>query len=213
MYYYFFGTIILAFVLWTVGSLLAVRNIEEPKYTVLEKRNGYEIRQYESYIIAQTEVTGSYSGSLNQGFRVIADYIFGNNTSQSSIAMTAPVLESTSEKIAMTVPVVSTMDDAQTRKISFVLPSEYTMETLPKPNNASVTLIAVPSRRVAALQFNWYATERRAATKQTLLEERISKDELIITGVAEVAQYNPPFSMPLIRRNEIIIPVDSPPID
>jgi hypothetical protein len=127
--------------------------------------------------------------------------------------MTAPVLESTSEKIAMTVPVVSTMDDAQTRKISFVLPSEYTMETLPKPNNASVTLIAVPSRRVAALQFNWYATERRAATKQTLLEERISKDELIITGVAEVAQYNPPFSMPLIRRNEIIIPVDSPPID
>ena len=207
MYYYLAIGLVTLLGIWTVGSYLVIKNLEEPLYIVLEKRKGYEIRQYNPYIIAETQVTGSYSEALTEGFRVIADYIFGNNTSKTSIAMTAPVLENKSESIAMTVPVINTLENAQTRTISFVLPSKYTLETLPVPNNSKVLLTEVPARTVASLRFNWYATENRVAKKQALLEELIAKNGLTVNGAVQVAQYNPPFSMPLIRRNEIIIPV------
>ena len=208
MYYYLAFGLLLMLGIWTVGSYLVIKNLEEPSFAVLEKRNGYEIRQYAPYIIAETQVTGSYSNALNEGFRIVADYIFGNNTSKTSIAMTAPVLENKSESIAMTVPVINTLENEQTRTISFVLPSKYTLETLPAPNNSKVILTEVPARTVAALRFNWYATENRAAKKEALLEELITNDGLVVNGAAQVAQYNPPFSMPLIRRNEIIIPIN-----
>ncbi|MFT5036680.1 MAG: hypothetical protein ACI9VM_000243 [Candidatus Azotimanducaceae bacterium] len=207
MYYYFGLGLIVLLVIWLVGSYVVIRNLEEPSYTVLEKRKGYEVRKYDPYIIAETEVTGSYSDSLNEGFRVIADYIFGNNTSKTSIAMTTPVLENKSESIAMTVPVINTSENEQVRIISFVLPSKYTLETLPEPNNSKVRLTEVKARTVVALRFNWYAMESRAAKKQALLEALIAKDGLVVNGPVQVAQYNPPFSMPLMRRNEIIIPI------
>lgn len=211
MYYYIFGGIVLFFTIWTVGSYLAVRNLEEPNYVVLKKLNGYELREYQPYIIAETEVTGTYSKALNQGFSAIAGYIFGDNTSKTSIAMTAPVLQNeSSEKIAMTVPVVNTLGNETTRTVSFVLPSKYTLETLPLPNNPKVILKEVPARKVAVLQFNWYATEKRILVKKEALEILIAEDGLAIDGPTQVAQYNPPFSMPLIRRNEIIIPITEP---
>lgn len=208
MYYYLAFGVFLAIGLWTAGSYLAIMNLEEPTYTVIEKKAGYEIRMYEPYIIAKTEVTGSYNQALNQGFSRIADYIFGNNTSQAKIAMTAPVLENTSEKIAMTVPVNTSLEDIKT--VSFVLPATYTLETLPTPNNPQVQLQAVPAKTVAALRFSWYATEKRAAGKQATLEELLTKDGLVTNGPAQVAQYNPPLSMPLMRRNEILIPISEP---
>ena len=211
MYYYILGGIVLFFTIWTVGSYLAVRNLEEPSYVVLKKLTGYEIREYQPYIIAETEVTGTYSKALNQGFSAIAGYIFGDNISKTSIAMTAPVLQNeTSEKIAMTVPVVNTLGNETTRTVSFVLPSKYTIETLPLPNNPKVVLKEMPARKVAVLQFSWYATEKRILVKKEELEILIAKDGLATDGPTQVAQYNPPFSMPLIRRNEIIIPITEP---
>lgn len=210
MYYYLAFGVLLAIGLWTAGSYLAIMNIEEPTYTVIEKKAGYEIRLYKPYIIAKTEVTGSYDQALNQGFSQIADYIFGNNTSQAKIAMTAPVLENTSEKIAMTVPVNTSLEDSKTKTVSFVLPATYTLDTLPTPNNPQVQLQAVPAQTVAALRFNWYATEKRSADKQATLEELLTNDGLVANGPAQVAQYNPPLSMPLMRRNEILIPIAEP---
>jgi hypothetical protein len=207
MYYYFILGGVAVLGIWTAGSYFAIRNIEEPAYTVLEKRNGYEIREYAPYIAAETEVTGDYSEVLRKGFGVIADYIFGNNTSNMSIAMTVPVLENPSEKIAMTVPVINTTETSQDRTVSFVLPSKYTLETLPTPNNPKVRIIEVPARTVAVLEFTWYATEKRVIQKQLLLEELLSVNGLTQQGVVQVAQYNPPLSMPLMRRNEIIIPI------
>jgi uncharacterized membrane protein len=206
MYYVAFG-LIAVIGLWTLGSYLVIWSLEEPSYTVLENRDGYEIRQYDPYIVAETEITGTYSQALNSGFGRIANYIFGNNTSKTSIAMTTPVLETTSEKIAMTVPVATTVGESQTRNVSFVLPSKYTLETLPTPNNPQVTLREAPARTVAALRFTWYATESRIESKKALLEQRIATDGYIISGVVQVAQYNPPLSMPLTRRNEILIPI------
>lgn len=212
MYYYILGAFVLAMVIWVVGSYLVVWSIEEPAFTVLEKKDGYEIREYAAYVIAKTTVTGNYDEATNQGFRIIADYIFGNNTKKENIAMTAPVLESSaeaiSEKIAMTVPVLETVSSNNERTIAFVLPSKYTLETLPTPNNNAVTFTEVPARKVAALTFTWYATERRMEDKKELLQSYLKRDSLTASGGIETARYNPPLSMPLTLRNEILIPIE-----
>ena len=208
MYYYFGFAGIALLVIWAIGSYLVIRNIEEPKFTLAERKTGYDIREYESYIIAETDVTGNYNDATSKGFRIIADYIFGNNTLRSSIAMTAPVLESkSSEKIAMTVPVIDTEKDGSTRTISFVLPSEYTLETLPMPNNPQVKITQVPPRKVAVLSFAWYPTAQRVEKKKKELLSLLAKDGLVVEGEIQVARYNPPLSMPLMLRNEIIVAV------
>jgi hypothetical protein len=203
------GTLLL---LWTIGSYLVIRSIEEPAYTVIEQKDGYEVREYAPYILAQVTVTGNYSEATSQGFRLIADYIFGNNTKKVSIAMTTPVLESelpkSSEKISMTTPVLETTTDANTRNIAFVLPSSYTLETLPEPNNKAVSLVAMPSRKVAALRYTWYPSEARTEAKKALLVSYLTRDQKSIIGPIETARYNPPLSMPLTLRNEILVPIE-----
>ena len=212
MYYYILGGLIIGLLVWIIGSYAVVWTIEEPAYTVLEKKDGYEIREYAPYIKAEAEVTGTYAEATNQGFRIIADYIFGNNVRKESISMTTPVLESPQipqpEKIAMTVPVLELGTDSATRTIAFVLPSKYTLDTLPIPNNPAVKLTPVPARKVAVLRFTWYPTETRIASKKYKLGEMLARDNKTITGEFETARYNPPLSMPLTLRNEIIIQIE-----
>jgi len=207
MYYYFGFGVLALLIIWTIVSYLVIRNIEEPKFTVLQNKNGYDIREYAPYIIAETEVVGNYKEATSNGFRIIADYIFGNNTSRSSIAMTAPVLEGSSEKIAMTVPVINTEKSETVRTISFVLPSEYTLETLPKPNNPKVTITPVDSQKVAVLSFTWYPTANRVEKKKKKLLSLLERDGVVVAGEIQTARYNPPLSMPLMLRNEIFIPI------
>jgi len=210
MYTYIVVGIVVLLIIWTVGSYLVIWNIEEPAYTVIEKKDGYEIRTYAPYIKAGVTVSGTYDEATRQGFRLIADYIFGNNVAKESISMTTPVLESkaSSEKIAMTTPVLETATGSTTRKIAFVLPSKYTLETLPRPNNSAVTLTPVPTRTVAVLRFTWYPTANRIEQKTELLKKYLARDTKNITGPVETARYNPPLSMPLTLRNEIIIPIE-----
>ena len=207
IYYVLIGIVVLI-VLWTLGSYLVVRTIEKPAYTIIENRDGYEVRKYESYIVAETKVSGNRQEAVTTGFQIIADYIFGNNVSKKGIAMTAPVLESqVSEKISMTSPVLSTESTAGERVIAFVLPSAYTLETLPIPNNNAVILREVPAYTVAALTFTWYATPSRIEKKKEELISLLERDNVVPKGDIQVAQYNPPLSMPLMLRNEIIIPI------
>lgn len=212
MYYYILGAVCIGLVIWTIGSYAIIWNIEEPAYIIKEKRNGYEIREYEPYIKAEAEVTGSYQEATSQGFRIIADYIFGNNIKKESISMTTPVLESPtkldSEKIAMTTPVLESGSDSATRTIAFVLPSKYTLENLPTPNNPAVKLTPVPARTVAVLRYSWYPTETRTENKKAELVSLLTRDKITVTGAIETARYNPPLSMPLTLRNEIIIPIE-----
>jgi len=198
--------------LWLIGSWFFIRNIEEPKYEVLSKKDGYEIMEYESYLIAETTIDGSYEKSFNQGFGIIADYIFGNNTKSQKIAMTSPVIDTGSksdsekefEKIAMTVPVINKVE-GNDRKISFVMPSKYTIETIPKPNSDLVTLKEVPARKVAVLRYTWYSNEKRVEDKKQKLSEMLERDNVETVGDFYSAFYNPPLSMPLILRNEILV--------
>lgn len=207
MYYAIIAVVVLLG-LWVLGSYLAVRNLEEPSFTVVEVHDEYEIRQYDSYIVAETTVTGSFDVALQAGFRNIADYIFGNNTTKTSIAMTAPVLEQKSEKIAMTVPVIASDGMDAERTVAFVLPSQYTLETLPVPNNEAVKLREVPAYKAAVRRFTGYATEKRITVQKEVLVATLAEAGITILDTLQVAQYNPPLSFPFTRRNEIMVVIE-----
>jgi hypothetical protein len=210
--YHVIAGIVLLLAIWAIGSWLAVRSLEEPSYVVTEKRDGYEVRMYDPYIVAETVVNSSeYNRDLNQGFRAVAGYIFGDNTSAEKISMTTPVLEQPgdrSEKIAMTVPVLEDQSDNATRTVAFVLPSKYSLTTLPTPNNDKVTLREVDGRKVAALRFTWYGTPDRVAAKKAQLLEKLEQDSFAAVSEPQAAFYNPPLSMPLVLRNEILIEIE-----
>lgn len=208
MYVYIFIGLVVFVAVWSIVSYIVVSRIETPSYTVTSKKPGYEIREYDSHITAETQVTGSLDEASRAGFRVIADYIFGNNTSSDKISMTAPVVEQRSQKIAMTAPVINTLEDSSTRTISFILPRKYTMDTLPKPNNPQVTIREIPRHTVAALRFTWYPTASRIDQKKAELTTLLEQDNLTAAGITQVARYNPPLSMPLLLRNEILIPIN-----
>ncbi len=199
--------LLIAIVIWIAWSLIAVRNLEEPSYTVISKNSWYEIRQYSSYIIAEVEVWWSQNQALNSGFRLLAGYIFWGNTTNTSISMTAPVAESSSQQIAMAVPVSNTLGGWDIRKVQFSMPSKYTLETLPKPNNSKVKLKTLDWYKAAVLNYSFYATESRVAKMKLKLVNLLEKDSVETDWDIVSAQYNPPFSFPAVRRNEIIIPI------
>lgn len=202
--------LVIALIIWIAGTLLVIRGIEEPKYTVIEKREGYEIREYASYIVAEVEVEGDMRTAMNSGFRQLAGYIFGGNTTKSSIAMTVPVMDTTktSESIAMTAPVMDTLSSSGKRIVAFTMPSQYTLETLPKPSNANIRFRRVEKSRRAVLRYTWYATEARVESKKKLLREFLVRDGYVMKGEIISAQYNPPASFPPLRRNEVMVEIE-----
>ncbi|RPH97342.1 MAG: heme-binding protein [Calditrichaeota bacterium] len=183
--------------------------IEEPKYKVIEKSGDFELRAYSPKIIAETLVSGSLEKASAAGFKLIADYIFGNNTSRSGgnekISMTAPVtMEPKSEKISMTAPVSMEQTGGQWR-VHFVMPSQYTLDTLPKPNNPAVTLREVPAGNYAVIRFSGFASENRTAAKTADLMAWLDSKGITPTGMPEFARYNPPWTLPFLRRNEVMV--------
>ena len=181
--------------------------IESPKYEIVLQDKKFEIRQYEDYIVAEVEIEGDFDSALQKGFRVLADYIFGNNLSRAHINMTAPVTEqaATSEKIDMTAPVTSTpVEEGKKYKVAFAMPSKYTLENLPKPANKEISFRKIASHKVAVLRFsgnlNGSLALRKAKEMETLLNENKydKKSDFIF------AQYNPPWIPGLVRRNEVI---------
>ncbi len=200
-----------AFILLFANLAMAT---EEPKYTVLEKSNAFELRSYVPRVVAETFVTGSLDEASSIGFRRIADYIFGNNTSRNGanekISMTAPVTmapkieKAESQKISMTVPVTMQQITGQWR-MYFVMPSQYTLSTLPKPNNAMVTLRELPQSRIAVIRFSGLAGEEKTAEKAAELLAWLKSKEITPIGEPELARYNPPWTLPFLRRNEVMV--------
>ena len=185
--------------------------IEEPGYETLVADEPYELRQYRPMIVAETFVEGDLSAASNAGFRRIADFIFGNNTSPrgagEKIEMTAPVTAApASEKIAMTAPV--TVEDTGGRwRVHFVMPSKYTIATLPRPNDPAVVIREVPAAKVAVIRFSGLAGESNVAGKTADLMRWIESRGLRASGTPQLARYNPPWTLPFMRRNEVLVEV------
>jgi len=183
---------------------------EEAKYTVIMKEESFELRQYESHIVAETIVEGDFDRVGNEGFRRLFKYISGENQKKQAISMTAPVSQDAgSEKIAMTTPVNQERTGNQWR-IAFLMPSAYTIETLPQPLDPKVLLKEIPARRMAAITYSGTWSRKRYEEKKALLELFIKKQGLKSIGEPVFARYNPPFMPWFMRRNEVLIPVQGP---
>lgn len=180
---------------------------EETPYSVVQESGEFQVRDYEAYILAETIVDGTLEEAGNKAFRRLFSYISGANHSRKSITMTAPVSQEPSgEKITMTAP-VSQRPAAGKWAVSFMMPARYTIETLPIPDDRSITLRQVPAHRAAAIRYSGFWSEERFQRHKQKLENWIRENNLKIIGEPVWARYNPPFTLWFLRRNEILIPI------
>jgi hypothetical protein len=201
----FFKSVLVFIALTLTGAVMAT---EEPKYAVLEKQPPFEIRSYAPMIVAEVQVEGDLDEASSQGFRLIAAYIFGQNQIDEKIAMTAPVTvedqSAKSAKIAMTAPVgIESKSGKWT--VSFVMPSEYTMESIPKPMSPQVQLRQIPAVKKAVISFSGFYNSQKVAEKTQELEQWMKSRDLQGLGSPNFARYNPPWTLPFMRRNEVMI--------
>ena len=201
-------TSIIALIL-IVGVLAGpvMSDVEKPDYKVIQSEQNIEIRQYEPMIIAEVEVDGKREDAIGDGFRLLADYIFGNNTVQQVISMTAPVQQKENQKIAMTAP-VQQQSTGKSWQMSFVMPSKYSMDSLPKPNNDRVRLKEILTTKFVVVDFSGTNSNENIAEHEKQLLNYIEANKLKITGSPKYAFYNAPWTLPFMRRNEVMIEIN-----
>lgn len=189
-----------------LGALNAM-GVDEAKYTVVETNGIFEVRDYERQILVETRVDSSLEEAGNIAFRRLFRYISGANRSNQTIAMTAPVSqEAQGEKIAMTAPVGQQKTEGGWA-VSFMMPSHYTLQTLPHPTDPLLSVREIPARRVAAVRYTGTWSQERYLHHKNLLESWLRDKGLTVTGAPIWARYNPPFTLWFLRRNEVLIPI------
>jgi len=174
--------------------------IEEPKFEVILSEGQYEVRRYAPMLIAETLADGDMDEASNKGFRVIADFIFGNNQ----------MADASSEKIAMTAPVTVESQSNNEWRVNFVMPSRYTLETIPKPKNSAVRLKEISSKTFVVLKYSGFNTIAKVEAKTQEAKEWALQKNFKIIGTPQLSRYDPPWTLPMFRRNEIMVEVLSP---
>jgi hypothetical protein len=178
---------------------------EEPRWTLVFQDGPFEVRDYAPTVVAETTVVGDRGGAINQGFRRLARYIFGGNQPAQEIAMTAPVAQrAAGQRIAMTAPVTQWPVD-EGWIVTFYMPPGSTLQDMPPPLDAAVQLRERPQRRVAVIRFSGLATHDNLTRHADELLRRIESRGEVARGPVTYAFYNPPWTLPWARRNEVMI--------
>lgn len=184
--------------------------IEEPKYEVSSKNEHYEVRKYSSVLVAETQIDSEFGEAGNQGFRILADYIFGNNRSKTKLSMTAPVSQSASseinQKIAMTAP-VNQLKQQNGFLVQFTMPSGFTLQNIPEPNDSRVHIREIPPRTMAVYTYSGSWSESRFQEKLADFRAHLAKNGIKTEGEPVFARFNSPFTLWFLRRNEIWLKV------
>ena len=183
------------------------KGYETPAYTVIKKLDdSTEVREYAPNLVAEVTVKGTRDSAINEGFRILANYIFGNNVSRQKIAMTSPVIqEQVSEKIAMTSPVLQKEQADGSWTVTFVMPSSYTLETLPKAKNDAIKFTTTAKTTKAVLRFSGFANDSKISKMHQQLVQLLQDNKLPTTGKKSIAYYDDPFTLPWNRRNEVLV--------
>lgn len=185
--------------------------IETPAYELLGETAEYEVRGYAPMLVAEVDVE---PGADDGGFRVLADYIFGNNTRRQSMAMTAPVVDAArGDRMAMTAPVMNSRQGERS-VMRFVMERRFTRETLPQPNDPRVRIVELPARALAVRRYRGGWSMERFAEERDALLAALERDGLVIRGAPEFARYDPPFMPWFMRTNEVwveVVATPSPP--
>jgi len=188
-----------------VGALVGIRSgTEEPLFVREATVGGIEIRRYGPRIAAQTTVTGGGQDARSAGFRLLAGYIFGGNHRKTRIAMTAPVAQQ-NEKIAMTAPVAQSRGADGDSVIRFFMPSKWSMDLLPEPDDDRVELVEVPGETYAVLQFTGDRSPEAVAAKSAELLDGLKGGAYAPQGDPVAWFYDPPWTLPFRRRNEVAV--------
>lgn len=190
----------------------AAMAIEEPLFQVTEKDGDFELRDYATYVVAETRVTAGFEDAGSVAFQRLFRYISGSNVVKKKIAMTAPVTQAKGEKIAMTAPVAQRAE-GEGYVIAFTLPSTYTLASAPRPLDPTVTLREIPAQRVAAWRYSGRWTIDNYREHEALLRRQLKLRGLNASGPAVLARYNPPFTPWFLRRNEVLIPIQAQPTE
>ena len=187
-----------------VGCMLTTSpamSYEEPKYTVLKKTDIYEVRLYETRTVAQV-----IYGKEDSGFKVLFNYISGENETSSEVKMTVPVTQS--EKIDMTAPVTQSKSDGK-MVMQFFLPKQYSLQNAPKPNDPRVSIIDLPETYFAVISYSGSTSDKNFNEHYKKLKAALDKDTLTAVGIPLKATYNSPFTLPFLRRNEAMYLLDN----
>ena len=179
---------------------------EHPDYQLIKSEKTIEVRDYPPMIFAEVEVAGPRKQAIREGFKILADYIFGNNTSAKKIEKTTPHTGELSEKIAMTAPVMQEKH-IDTWKIKFVMPKKYKLETLPKPHCKKIRLVLSTAKRFAVIRFSGLPSDENIEQRTEELKSYCLAKKWILIGDVLLAFYNPPWTLPFLRRNEIMIQI------
>lgn len=190
------------------GFIWYTNNVEQATYSTVTADGDFEIRDYPSLVVAEVTRAGDRKSSVNQGFRPLAAYIFAKERKGEPIAMTAPVIQEKRETIAMTAPVTQTPDKSGDNwTIRFVMPSDYTLETLPRPAGSDVRIEEMPARVRAVIRFSGVATDSLLADKEVELRKWMISRNLQAGGVPTYAYYNAPWTPGFLRRNEVLLDI------
>lgn len=189
-------------------TLIGIRNYELLSYNVLVEDGDFQVRQYQDYVAATVTTAGIYEEHSGEAHGLLFDYISGENAARQKIAMTAPVLQkSTGEKIAMTAPVIQKRDGSQWT-MSFILPSTYTLENAPRPLNPRVVVQKIPGGKVAVVTYSGNLDEASINANTAKLLEWTRLKDLKVKPPAYSAGYDPPWTLPWLKRNEILIDLE-----
>lgn len=181
-------------VITTGCSVFGIRTEEQPAYSVIKSAKPFEIRNYEPYVVAATLADGTFEKTRNSSFRILARYIFGGNQANQSISMTAPVMQN---------------PKMESWTMAFSLPKTFSLANAPKPNDPRVELRQIPAETLAIVRFSGNVDEKKIREQEEVLKKWIlEQQDLEIIGEARLASYDPPWTIPFLRRNEIMIPVN-----
>lgn len=191
-------------------SVVGVRALEEPAYQTQLQEGNFEIREYASYLVAEVFMEGEdFDEESGDGFRILADYIFGNNLSRSASVQMAGKAEAASENIAMTAPVQMDQGEQPNQwRMAFSLPSKWNLETAPVPNDQRVNLREVLPERMVVLQFSGRMGARDLEEKEQELRQWATKQGITVVGSVRTARYDPPWTLPFLRKNEVQLKVE-----
>ncbi len=188
------------------------KGYELPPYKVISSQEAFEIREYAPQLVAEVTTTGDRDDAVGDGFKILAGYIFGDNSPKEKIAMTTPVTqlqEINQEKgvtIAMTSPVTQ-IPDGKKWRVRFGMPKKHTMETLPKAQNENIRFLTTLPQKMAVIKFTGRMNDDTIADHRKKLEAWVKSQELTVVGIPQISYYDDPFTFPWNRRNEVQIEI------
>ena len=204
---------VLLFVLFTMlsaCSVFGIRDTEEAEYAVIKQDGDFQLREYAKLVVAETVIESDFDQAEKVAFNRLFDYISGENVQSQNIPMTAPVLVNRendgSQKISMTAPVIKQKQNSAWRYY-FVLPDDLSLSTAPSPINPDVRIKEIPPKLVSSIEYTGLWDEETFNEKTRLLESWIAENDLERLSSPSFAGYDPPWTLPFFRRNEVLIDV------